>query len=315
MKGIIQLAADLVCFLFYMPVQLLITAADEAGNIFGSSTGPVNSVMAVVDTAAKTGIDLVKPIAFLIAFMFFLFSMIELCMSDRLTVETFIKQFAYFIVGFALVYVSDDLYNKIRVFGDDFTTFLSTKIQITPTDAMDVSKKIEEYVYAMFGIDTGTYNAGDVVAQFKGGAAWLILLAMAIISSVVPLLASLAITIVMYVVAFSRSIEIGIRGAFLPIGLALMSEDGMKGAGMRYLKKFLAVCCQGIVIALVGKFIAGCCLILYKDAFDSLARDFSSLVSSILPLLKAVFGLAGFAVASIIMLFKSQQLITEVFGA
>ena len=39
---------------------------------------------------------------------------------------------------------------------------------------------------------------------------------------------------------------------FFPIAMGLMSDDGWRGAGGRYLKKFLAVCCQSAVLVVIG---------------------------------------------------------------
>lgn len=59
------------------------------------------------------------------------------------------------------------------------------------------------------------------------------------------------ITMSLYIVGFSRLIEIVIRQTLLPIPLALMADDGWKGTGGRYLKKFLALVIQGGLIILI----------------------------------------------------------------
>ena len=47
---------------------------------------------------------------------------------------------------------------------------------------------------------------------------------------------------------FGRIIEAGIRFAFMPIGVSDAFTHGISSPGVRYIKKFFAVCLQGAVI-------------------------------------------------------------------
>ena len=49
-------------------------------------------------------------------------------------------------------------------------------------------------------------------------------------------------------VIWGRLIEIGVRGAFAPVGMADLFSEGTKGSGYRYFKKFVALALQGAVI-------------------------------------------------------------------
>ncbi len=303
---ILEYAASLIAFLFSMPVSLLEKAGEKAAEILSSPTGSVDGVMKIIDGFVNGTIPLVQSFSYALALFFFLWTLLELCMSDRLTVETFIKQFTYFILGYGAVWLSPKLYTGLKDFGNAITSYVGAGVKIDPNlkGADGTFTDINNAVTKMF--ESSNF--------LTGGGAWIILVIMAILASVVPLLASLAMVIVMYIVAFTRAIEIAVRGVMLPIGFALMVEDGMKGPGMRFMKKFLAVCTQGLVFAIVGKLISGTVGTLYTDLFSKVEPNPASTITLIMPFLECEFVLAGFAIAAIMILFKSQQLISEAFG-
>jgi hypothetical protein len=68
-----------------------------------------------------------------------------------------------------------------------------------------------------------------------------------ILDNIVAYILSYVALLFAYLTAFSRFLEIMIRFAMAPIGLAPLVSGGAKGSGMRYLKKFASVCIQGAV--------------------------------------------------------------------
>lgn len=60
---------------------------------------------------------------------------------------------------------------------------------------------------------------------------------------------SLIPVIIILLTIFSRYIEIAVRSMFAPIGMADLYESGPHSNGIKYLKKLLAVFCQGAIIA------------------------------------------------------------------
>ena len=51
--------------------------------------------------------------------------------------------------------------------------------------------------------------------------------------------------------AYGRIFQIIIYGSLAPIGCAPIVQEGFSGHGMRYLKRYAAVCMQGAIIALI----------------------------------------------------------------
>lgn len=66
-----------------------------------------------------------------------------------------------------------------------------------------------------------------------------------------PMLGALIAQIIIKVIAYSRLLEIFIRTAFAPLAFSDFFGQGMNGAGFRFLKSFLAVAVQGIIIYVI----------------------------------------------------------------
>jgi hypothetical protein len=116
----------------------------------------------------------------------------------------------------------------------------------------------------------------------------------------------MALSVVTYFIAFSRIIELCVRGAFLPIGLSLMSDDGWHGAGGRYLKKFIAIVCQGAVLVAIAQ-ITGKIM----EAFmTNIMTNFTlgNATSSILMMV-------CIGIACVSVMFKSIGITNDIFGA
>ena len=108
------------------------------------------------------------------------------------------------------------------------------------------------------------------------------------------------------------------RAAFLPVALALLSDDGWRGAGGRYIKKLLAVTAQGAVLIVI-------CFMTKKlmdNAAGSMAsfalsssEDLAEMFKNILGTLKGPLANLAIGVAGIAFMFKSMQVTSDVFGA
>ena len=68
------------------------------------------------------------------------------------------------------------------------------------------------------------------------------------IQLIVPYLITWFPTILVKVACYARSIEIIVRTMLAPIGMADIYSEGTRGPGFRYLRKFLAVNLQAVVI-------------------------------------------------------------------
>lgn len=121
--------------------------------------------------------------------------------------------------------------------------------------------------------------------------------------------------LVIFIIAtcYSRLFAIGLYGAFAPIGLAPMVQEGFSGHGMRYLKKFMAVCFQGAIIAFAitfGEMIRAQAMIEFFNASQGdgftywASMVFHFLVSSVIV-----------TIAEVVTLGKTQQVANDMLGA
>lgn len=68
----------------------------------------------------------------------------------------------------------------------------------------------------------------------------------------IPWLCTLIIQIVVKFICYSRLIEIMARASLAPIAMSDIIHGGLNSTGYRYLKSFLAVCLQGVVIFVIA---------------------------------------------------------------
>jgi len=106
------------------------------------------------------------------------------------------------------------------------------------------------------------------------------------------------VKIVIYLVVFMRILEIFLRTMFAPIALSDMFYNGLNSTGFRFLKNYLAVSLQVVVI--YG------CIVLYNVLMADVASD----VARSIFLVKYL----GLTAATVGILFKSQSLIKEFVG-
>lgn len=101
-------------------------------------------------------------------------------------------------------------------------------------------------------------------------------------------------------IAYSRMLEMLLRVAAAPIALSDFMNDGLHGAGWRYLKTFLAICLQGFVLLLIAKI-------------------YSSIVGQILSgaggFMEATLGYLVITFSAVALMFKSLSFCKELVGA
>lgn len=124
-----------------------------------------------------------------------------------------------------------------------------------------------------------------------------------IIECLVPALAMMFCMLMMLTQLFGRVLEAGIRFGFMPIGISDAFTHGLNSAGMRYIKKFFAVCIQGAVLYAI--MIAGAKLM---SVVSLGGEDFGFLSSlGIISQLVVAFSMVG-------LMLKSQSIINDIAG-
>lgn len=278
-------------------VSSIITASNSSGgSTAANSVGTLTTQLNTMVTGSGGIINAMKGVGFALAALFFLISMIELINSDRLTIELFVKFFARLAVGVAAVAYSDKIYEVCTQFGDALTGLVTNSFNAV-NDTFTVPSDIGTLINSKH---TGFISAIGTLISIAVG--------------MLPCyLVGFAVLIITYVIAFTRLLEMGVRGCFLPIAMGLMTDDGWRGAGGRYLKKFLAVCCQSAVLVVIG----GLCAYLMGTLAQTVINDIVKTNGDINVglLVGNVALMCGVGVAMVSAMMKSIGVVNDMFGA
>lgn len=157
---------------------------------------------------------------------------------------------------------------------------------------------------------------------------------------------SLAITVAVIFIVLTRIMELYVRGAFLPVAAALMSDDGWRGSGGRYFRKLMSLATQNAVVLVIANVFGIMCNSAMKNIFISAITAQTHLTDSSgkiigctvdhktlaeiavckaclneipapinLPILKPMLLCIIICVAGLAMMFKAAGLVDDIWGA
>lgn len=216
-------------------------AADNSASVIlgNDQTSAIGDVMSRLRAVvADTILPAMQGVGIAIALVFFLISLIRAAQADHFNLDIFIKHFTKAVIPVAIISFCPLLFKYLLDFGESLGTYLSS---------LDI---VGKQSYSAESMESTILDLAEKHDDLSDGFG---LLAGSLLPMIAISLTGLAVQAVVYIIAFTRIIELYIRGAFLPIPLALMADDGWQGAGGRYIKKFLAVAAQGGMIILIGK--------------------------------------------------------------
>lgn len=280
--------------------SVVLSASSGSGDapVIGAALGTLSSTMVTVVKAIGTAL---KPTGYALCALFFIISLLELAMSERMTLEYFVKYFSKLAIGVAAVSLWDEIFDKVRDLGSILSSFISDipvgSDDPTASNTIDFQATFQEFV--------GTTGAGS----------WIMLIMASILFGAIFLFASFIVVGIVYVIAMTWLLEFCIRGAFLPIACALLSDDGWRGAGGRYIRKFLGVSCQGACMVAIGKLLSFGMV----GALDSVLSDFGgksvtedfSYFGELASMMTVFLALS---IAGVSVMQKSASIVSDVFG-
>ena len=236
-----------------------------------SSAGSVSANFAKMITAiVDNGIPIFQGMGIALALLFNFIGIIELASQDQLTPEKLIKQLAKFAAAFgAIMYAKEICYGIINLgnwfiqtTGKAMASAASATGNFTSIGEFAVNNntggmtKTLSYILGKDNISAADQNVIVKNAMemafhkvLKGsGVSTAITLYVQSFNMYIPALLMNIATCVCFFMALSRGLELGIRTIFMPVPMGLMAEDGWRGAGGRYIKKYMAVASQGMVM-------------------------------------------------------------------
>lgn len=255
------------------------TAMDVATGDTGQSGMDANFLNGVESTLRKfvygdgSGglMSYFSSIAIAIAMVFFLISILQLVTEDRFTPEFLVKFFAKFVISFCIIMWSPTILKAIIDFGAEFATMAGNaaaeRAGSVANEAFDVSgletlmKNHEAYYYkdvtwpgypTAGAVANGIQQGANKKLGFIGQIGPALGLSMEMATLSIFHIVSLVITGVVMFIVLTRILELYVRGCFLPIAAALMSDDGWKGSGGRYFRKIMSLASQNAVVLVVA---------------------------------------------------------------
>ncbi len=179
--------------------------------------------------------EVMEVVGLCLIFLFFLIDLLDEVQADSFTIEHLIKKLLTLTVAIVVMEMGEEIFSLICEMGD---TMLDDAAAASAAGNTAALSKIANMFLALGG--DGFFSSILLVIACVGF----------LIENLVPYLLMLVAVLIAYLVGFSRFIEILVRFAFAPIGIAQLVSGGAKGPGMRYIKKFASVVLQGAVAVL-----------------------------------------------------------------
>ena len=253
-----------------------------------------------------------------IAVVFWLIGFIEMVTEDRMSPEMFMKSFAKLAVSIGLCTYAREITHAIRELGDAIAATVKDKSSgLGGTDDinLDIFSFFDDFnFYDMFqmtvdGDPMGLDEYAKYMATNNPDTNFLGIFGFALAILPIILIVCLVMICVCFIIQATRILEIGVRAAFLPLAFGLIADDGWRGAGGRYIKKYLAVCSQGAVLILIGRLTVTLMTSVVENTLQGDALTSIYMFSYGTTLCVAV------GIACVSVMFKSIGFINDVFGA
>lgn len=285
--------AELAANAYITSMNALIGTGQIMSDVFrptGGGDAVVSNVCDKVYKLCDKVSEAMAPVGLALCVLFLLIGLAQLVIQERFDLETFIKFFGKFGIAIFLVVSTPALLEIIRNFGAALSDMVTTiNIDGFNGNTFTYDSAVKEQVKAEF------------LAENEGVGIIIVLLQACI--DMIPISAiSGILCVVTYVLAFSRIFEISIRGAFLPVAFGLIPDDGWRGAAGRYIRKYIAVCCQGMILVMISRVMTFAMSVAIKNSGGGNGE--ANMVIII-----------GVAIASIALMFKSIGFVNDIFGA
>ena len=258
---------------YYVYGALPQIVGDSGALALDPNAGYMDVFNTIYDSMAAVGMGL--------AVMWVMLDLIEKAQMDQMTPEVLIRWCIKLVVAIIIVDNGADLAKALMQVGNDFVNQLS------------------------FSGADNTQNVNVLNGYFERlkTAFWTNRLTI-LLELLIPAIAMIFCLLMMFVQVFGRIIEAGVRFAFMPIGISDAFTHGINSPGMRYIKKFFAVCLQGAVlyaIMIAGTNMMG--LVMARDGSFAIVEHLGVITQLVI----------GFTMIGAMM--KSQQLVNDIVGA
>jgi len=230
----------------------------------------------ISDICTKTK-GVMIPIASVFVCIYFMIEVIDKLTSERFNAEVFIKMLMKLVFSVIIISNASAWAIKIMNFGTDFA------LAVVGEFKAETVVKIDD----LFVDNLGMMDQIGMV-----------------LTLIFPFIVSFLIKIAIYFICYGRTIEMGVRSAFAPIGCADLTTGGANSNGIRYLKSLFAVALQGAVMV-------GIIFISSNVIGSELSSNGALVNGAFFPFLVQYFGVVS---AMVGMLGASKSIAKEIIG-
>lgn len=185
--------------------------------------------------AGKQMYDYMKVVGICLIFLYFLIDLLDEVQADSFTIEHLIKKLLTLTIAIVVLTIGGEIFDYICQLGDALIQDAKGAV------SNGADGEMRTLYESIIGVDDGGF--------FSNLLACITMLGI-IAENLIPYILTFVVYLIAYLVSFSRFIEILVRFAFAPIGMAQLVSGGAKGPGMRYIKKFASCVLQGAVCTL-----------------------------------------------------------------
>ncbi len=281
-----------------------IISGNEAPNEQFSLSGSITTAVGAIRESDVISVasDSMKAMGYAFVCLFFLMALADLVANEQFTTELFIKSFAKFAAAFALVYFATELGEQMSSLNESFASFMQQTLSTSDLSYDEIKSNFNNAFTAMCG---------------DNGGFWLLLLAISLLFGAVMVLAGLAANGIAMMIEITREVELIVRQTFLPLALSQWSQDGFRGGAGRYLKKYIALLCQGGALVVIAALItAGFSATGITDGnlFGNLADSYRNGDFDLGELITPFIGIIALSFGGVAVMRRSIGIINDVFG-
>lgn len=186
--------------------------------------------------AGKNMYEYMKVVGICLIFLYFLIDLLDEVQADNFTIEHLIKKLLTLTIAIVVLTIGGEIFDYICQLGDALIDDAKASVS-------------EGAIGEMEAIYNDIIGVADDSGFFSNVLAFIAMLGI-IVENIIPYILTFVVYLIAYLVSFGRFIEILVRFAFAPIGMAQLVSGGAKGPGMRYIKKFASCVLQGAVCVL-----------------------------------------------------------------
>lgn len=240
-----------------------------------------NAVMNVVQQIHS---NIIMPVALMLTFLYFMIAVVDKLSGENFTWEQLWRQMAMLLAAKYLIEHGFEILQILYNIGLSLLGDINNYNQTINNSAIDAKAMLDSFEQS-FGIDGFSIKIINKLVMF--------------LYLIIPWLFSWIMRLCVYVICYSRVIEIYARAAFAPIAISDFFHSGLQGGGWRFLKNFLAVSLQGGMILLIT--------IIFSKLFSTVVTADTNMFTYIGKYL-------SFTAAALMLMFKSLSLTKELVG-